>query len=65
MINELENECISEEETYISRREDQEFWLNFQAEVSNWDTGNLKPNEKKVLEAVKILYDIPRSSLSI
>ena len=57
MINELENKCISDEETYISKREDREFWLRFQEEVKHWDTGNLKPNEKKVLEAVKILFE--------
>ena len=47
MINELENECVSSEETYTSRREDYEFWLNFYEEIQGWDTGNLKPNEKK------------------
>ena len=26
-------------------------------EIESWDTGNLKENEKKVLEAIKILLD--------
>jgi hypothetical protein len=28
-------------------------------EIDTWDTGNLKENEKKVLEAIKILLSSP------
>tara|TARA_Y100000593_G_C4317380_1_gene341616 strand:- start:1648 stop:2277 length:630 start_codon:yes stop_codon:yes gene_type:complete len=36
-------------------REEAEFWHYLWTEIESWDTGNLKENEKKVLEAVKIL----------
>jgi DNA-directed RNA polymerase specialized sigma subunit len=38
-------------------REEREFWIALWTEIEHWDTGNLKENEKKVLEAVKILLD--------
>jgi len=40
---------------YYSARKEQEFWENLWAEIEHWDTDNLKENEKKVLDAVKIL----------
>jgi len=42
---------------YEVRREKNEFWGSFYEEVSSWDTGHLKPNEYKVLQAVKILFE--------
>ena len=46
---------------YDSAREDKEFWAHLWKEIDSWDTGNLKPNEKKVLEAVRILLANPDS----
>ena len=43
------------EMNYVSQREEAEFWLCLLQQVDKWDTGNLKPNEKSVLEAVKVL----------
>ncbi len=40
---------------YYQNRKEREFWQHLWAEIDNWDTGNLKENEKKVLEAIKIL----------
>ena len=40
---------------YYSARKEQEFWKNLWEEIEHWDTDNLKENEKKVLDAVKIL----------
>ena len=40
---------------YIEKREEAEFWVCLLRQVDSWDTGNLKTNEKIVLEAVKIL----------
>ena len=40
---------------YVEMREEAEFWVCLLQQVDKWDTGNLKPNEKSVLEAVKIL----------
>ena len=53
LSKELECEYLSSQNKYISERENKEFWIHFWEEVDSWDTGNLKPNEKKVLEAVK------------
>ena len=40
---------------YYSARKEQEFWEHLWEEIEHWDTDNLKENEKKVLDAVKIL----------
>lgn len=45
----------SDEVNYVERREEAEFWLCLLKQVDKWDTGNLKQNEKLVLEAVKVL----------
>lgn len=43
------------EEDYMEKREQMEFWMSLLTQVDKWDTGNLKTNEKAVLEAVKVL----------
>ena len=40
---------------YLETRENMEFWLCLLEQINKWDTGNLKQNEKAVLEAVKVL----------
>jgi hypothetical protein len=45
------------ENTYIQDREDQEFWLELMRNLDKWETVLLKPNEKKVLLAVRHLID--------
>ncbi len=40
---------------YVDKRETLEFWMCLLEQVNSWDTGNLKANEKAVLEAVKVL----------
>ena len=40
---------------YDERREKEEFWGLLWEEIDSWDVPNLKPNEKKVLEAIRIL----------
>ena len=57
MLNELEEKVISEEKQYPDFREEREFWMNFYEEMSSWDQDMLKENEKKVLQAVKILFE--------
>jgi hypothetical protein len=44
-----------DDNTYLSQRVEMEFWNNLLANLDNWDTGNLKKNEKAVLDAVRIL----------
>ncbi len=45
----------SAEIDYVERRAEAEFWNSLLEQVEIWDTGNLKQNEKAVLEAVKVL----------
>ena len=42
---------------YIELRNEKEFWIHFWKEFSHWDAENLKVNERKVLEAIKILFE--------
>ncbi len=42
-------------ESYLNQRVEMEFWNSLLTQVDKWDTGNLKANEKAVLEAVKVL----------
>ena len=56
LSKDLEQEHLSTDNSYIKERQEAEFWQNFAEEVQSWDTGNLKENEKKVLEAIKILF---------
>ena len=42
---------------YFTNRQHREFWENFFKEVDTWDKDLLKENEKKVLNAVKILFE--------
>ena len=57
LSKDLECEYMSTQNKYVSEREDREFWTHLWGEIDSWDTGNLKENEKKVLEAVKILLN--------
>jgi len=42
---------------YYNLRTDAEFWLLLKDQLNNWDSPKLKENEKKVLEATRILID--------
>jgi|TARA_R110000851_G_scaffold40535_1_gene102098 hypothetical protein len=42
---------------YETDREQYEFWQHLWGEINSWDNLKLKDNEKKVLEAVKILFE--------
>lgn len=55
LSKELEMKFISEEMSYDMEREWKEFWSLLWVEIETWDKLKLKPNEKKVLEAIKIL----------
>ena len=45
------------ENTYMKDREDKEFWFELMRNLDKWETVMLKPNEKKVLMAVRHLID--------
>ena len=56
---EADFKVLSIENPYHELREGQEFWQNLWFEIDQWDDLDLKENEKKVLEAVKILLRNP------
>jgi len=55
LSKEAQIEHISSRNKYNEEREEREFWMSLWSEIDTWDTGNLKENEKKVLDAIKIL----------
>ena len=57
MLNELEEDLVSTEPTYLQKRSEIEFWESLYKEIDTWDSFMLKENEKKVLMAVRILLD--------
>ena len=57
LLNELEEDLISQEPTYEQKRTEVEFWNSLDAEIDTWDSFMLKENEKKVLMAVRILLE--------
>tara|TARA_R100001163_G_C5062902_1_gene200067 strand:- start:1016 stop:1708 length:693 start_codon:yes stop_codon:yes gene_type:complete len=52
-----EEEFLSTSESYVSTRENDEFWDLFYKEISSWDTSSMKENDLKVYQAIKILFD--------
>jgi hypothetical protein len=57
LLNELEEDLVSHEPTYLQKRSEIEFWSSLDKEIDTWDSFMLKENEKKVLMAVRILMD--------
>ena len=54
---ELELKHISTTNPYLKERAAEEFWSFLEQEVSSWEHDKMKENERKVLEAVKILME--------
>jgi len=52
-----EEEYLSTNESYITEREDEEFWLSFHKELSSWDVSQMKENDLKVYKAIIILFE--------
>ncbi len=55
LSKDMELKYVAIENEYDDLREKDEFWQHLRTEIDTWDTANLKENEKKVLEAIKIL----------
>ncbi len=55
VTKEVEQQHISNTNFYDERREEREFWHYLWTEIELWETELLKPNEQKVLNAVKHL----------
>ena len=50
-------EVLVTQHSYESKRENQEFWTHLFKEIDSWEKLKLKENEKKVLEAIRILFN--------
>ena len=57
LSKDLEQEHLSTHNSYEKERDDQEFWLHLWKEIELWEQETLKPNEEKVLKAVRILLE--------
>lgn len=53
----MEQRHMSSSENYDVIRERKEFWIHLWNEILSWEEMTLKENEKKVLDAVKILLE--------
>ena len=56
-LKEVDEEKIVCYNPYIQDRQDKEFWNNLWFEIDSWGTNDMKENEKKVYEAVKVLME--------
>ncbi len=50
-------ELVTAENKYCDLREQQEFWFSLLREIDRWESCNLKENEKKVIQAIKVLLN--------
>tara|TARA_Y100000034_G_scaffold123850_1_gene171214 strand:+ start:1158 stop:1706 length:549 start_codon:yes stop_codon:yes gene_type:complete len=57
LTTELESEKLVTENAYENEREEKEFWQYLFQEMKNWEKLKLKDNEKKVLDAINILFN--------
>ena len=52
-----EERYLSTTESYITEREETEFWKLFYEELKSWDTAQMKENDLKVYQAICVLFD--------
>ncbi len=57
VIGDIEIDYLSTEHQYELAREKHEFWTLFHKEVASWEQMKLKPGERKVVDAIKILFE--------
>ncbi len=55
--SEVELEKLAIENTYETNREQYEFWQHLFGEIAKWENLKLKETERRVLEAIKILFN--------
>lgn len=59
IMNACEHESLIVHNSYLEQREKNEFWVAFWKEINSWDNLELKPNERKVVDAIKIILEKP------
>jgi len=52
-----EEEYLSTNESYVTIREENEFWKLFYEEIKSWDVSTMKENDLKVYKAIVILFE--------
>ena len=52
-----EEEFLATTESYISDRQEREFWENFYKHLDTWDETQMKDNDLKVYKAINILFE--------
>ena len=52
-----EEEFLSTDYSYITEREEVEFWKCFYEELHSWDISQMKDNDLKVYKAINILFE--------
>jgi len=52
-----EEEFLSTNDSYITEREEKEFWQSFYEELKSWDATQMKENDLKVYQAINILFE--------
>ena len=52
-----EQSHVSSVNEYGENREKKEFWFHLWEEINSWDQENIRDNERKVLEAIKVLLE--------
>jgi len=55
--NSHEQEYLVAYNNYYELRSEKEFWQLLHSHIESWEKENLKANERKVLEAIKILFE--------
>lgn len=53
----VHEDLVTDEDIYANTREQKEFWQSLLFEVDRWERADLKVNERRVIEAVKILLN--------
>ena len=53
----FEEQYLSTSESYVSTREEEEFWKKFYLEINSWDISQMKENDIKVYKAINILFE--------
>jgi len=53
----FEEEYLSTNESYLTQREQDEFWSSFYTELKSWDTSPMKDNDLRVYKAIIILFE--------
>jgi hypothetical protein len=52
-----EEQYLSTDESYITEREELEFWNSFYKELKSWDSSQMKENDLRVYKAINILFE--------